>query len=127
MFPDAVCERLSLVGIAARDIADEGMRMSELAFGPTRNRSLLGTLNDFVFMAQRGTLDGPNPSHQRSSCGSVADPNSSAGRREPDRVIANRIWGVNRCRDGHRLASLRCSIVRNRLGASRLPSGAARS
>src|SRR5436190_7171423 len=46
VFPDAVFERLSLVGIAARDIADEGMRMSELAFGRTRNRSLLGTLND---------------------------------------------------------------------------------
>jgi hypothetical protein len=52
VFPDAVCERLSLVGIAARDIADEGKRMSELAFGRTRNRSLLGTLNDFAFMAQ---------------------------------------------------------------------------
>lgn len=52
VFPDAVCERLSLIGIAARDIADEGMRMSELAFGRTRNRSLLGTLNDFAFMAQ---------------------------------------------------------------------------
>ena len=54
VFPDVVCERLSLIGIAARDIADEGMRMSELAFGRTRNRSLLGTLNDFVFMAQSG-------------------------------------------------------------------------
>jgi hypothetical protein len=54
VFPDEVCERLSLIGIAARDIADEGMRMSELAFGRTRNRSLLGTLNDFAFMAQSG-------------------------------------------------------------------------
>ena len=52
VFPDAVCERLAMVGIAARDIADERMRMSELAFGRTRNRSLLGTLNDFAFMAQ---------------------------------------------------------------------------
>jgi hypothetical protein len=54
VFPDAVCERLARAGIAARDIADEGMRMSELAFGRTRNRSLLGTLNDFAFMAQSG-------------------------------------------------------------------------
>ena len=52
VFPDAVCERLATVGVAARDIADQGMRMSELAFGRTRNRSLLGTLNDFAFMAQ---------------------------------------------------------------------------
>ena len=52
VFPDAVCERLAIVGVAAADIADERMRMSELAFGRTRNRSLLGTLNDFAFMAQ---------------------------------------------------------------------------
>ncbi len=44
VFPDAVCERLAIVGVAAADIADERMRMSELAFGRTRNRSLLGTL-----------------------------------------------------------------------------------
>lgn len=54
VFPDAVCERLSIVGVAAADIADERMRMSELTFGRTRNRSLLGTLNDFAFMAQSG-------------------------------------------------------------------------
>jgi hypothetical protein len=52
VFQDAVCERLSIVGVAAGDIADERVRMSELGFGRTRNRSLLGTLNDFAFMAQ---------------------------------------------------------------------------
>ena len=52
--PVAVCERLSIVGVAAADIVDERMRMSELAFGRTRNRSLLGNLNDFAFMAQSG-------------------------------------------------------------------------
>ena len=61
MFPDAVCERLSLVGVAAADIADERMRMSELAFGRTRNRSLLGTLNDFAFMAQQGNVNRAEP------------------------------------------------------------------
>ena len=50
--PDAVCERLAIVGIAATDIADERVRMLDSAFGRTRNRSLLGTLNDFAFMAQ---------------------------------------------------------------------------
>jgi hypothetical protein len=54
VFPDAVCERLAIVGVAAGDIANERMRMSDLAFGRTRNRSLLGTLNDFAFMAQSG-------------------------------------------------------------------------
>ena len=52
VFPDAVCERLAIVGVNPEDIADERARMSESAFGRTRNRSLLGTLNDFVFMAQ---------------------------------------------------------------------------
>ncbi len=52
VFPDAVCEVLGDVGVAAEDVADERSRMSEIAFGRTRNRSLLGTLNDFAFMAQ---------------------------------------------------------------------------
>jgi hypothetical protein len=52
VFPDAVCERLAIVGVTAEDIVDERARMSEIAFGRTRNRSLLGTLNDFAFMAQ---------------------------------------------------------------------------
>ena len=54
VFPDAVCERLSTVGVTVADIADERMRMLDSAFGRTRNRSLLGTLNDFAFMAQSG-------------------------------------------------------------------------
>src|SRR5438046_6277486 len=61
VFPDAVCERLAIVGVAAADIADERMRMSELAFGRTRNRSLLGTLNDFASMAQQGNINQVEP------------------------------------------------------------------
>ena len=61
VFPDAVCEVLAHVGIAAQDIADERSRMSEIAFGRTRNRSLLGTLNDFAFMAQVGNARRPEP------------------------------------------------------------------
>jgi hypothetical protein len=61
MFPDAVCERLAIVGVAAADIADERERMSEIAFGRTRNRSLLGTLNDFAFMAQSGNARRTEP------------------------------------------------------------------
>ena len=52
VFPDVVCDVLGHVGVAVADIADERSRMSEIAFGRTRNRSLLGTLNDFAFMAQ---------------------------------------------------------------------------
>ena len=46
--------RLCIVGVAAADIADERSRMSKIVFGRTRNRSLLGPLNDFAFMAQSG-------------------------------------------------------------------------
>ena len=56
VFPDAVCEALVAVGVAASDIADERSRMSEIGFGRTRNPSLLGTLNDFAFMAQQGNI-----------------------------------------------------------------------
>ena len=61
VFPDAVCEVLANVGVASADIADERSRMSEIAFGRTRNRSLLGTLNDFAFMAQVGSARRPEP------------------------------------------------------------------
>ena len=57
VFPDAVCEMLVNVGVTASDIAEERLRMSDLAFGRTRNRSLLGTLNDFAFMAQSGRVN----------------------------------------------------------------------
>ena len=52
VFPNAVCDRLAVIGVPAADIAEERARMSEMVFGRTRNRSLLGTMNDFAFMAQ---------------------------------------------------------------------------
>ena len=61
IFPDAVCEVLAAVGVPAANIADERARMSKVAFGRTRNRSLLGTMNDFAFMAQVGSARRPEP------------------------------------------------------------------
>jgi hypothetical protein len=61
VLPDAVCERLAISGVDAADIADERARMAEIAFGRTRNRSLLGTLNDFAFMAQQGNANRNEP------------------------------------------------------------------
>jgi hypothetical protein len=55
VFPDVVAGVLAAVGVAAKDIADERSRMRHITFGRTRNRSLLGTLNDFAFMAQQGS------------------------------------------------------------------------
>jgi hypothetical protein len=61
IFPDAVSAVLASVGIADECIAQERSRMSEIAFGPTMNRSLLGTLNDFAFMAQQGNVNRAEP------------------------------------------------------------------
>jgi hypothetical protein len=61
VFPDAVCEVLGHVGVAVADIAEERARMSEIAFGRIRNRSLIGTLNDFAFMAQQGNVNRVEP------------------------------------------------------------------
>lgn len=52
VFPEAVCQMLASAGVSAAAIADERSRMSQMAFGPTRSRSLLGTLNDFSFGAR---------------------------------------------------------------------------
>ena len=42
MFPDAVCEMLANVGVAAGNIAEERIRMSEMAFGRTYFRQAAG-------------------------------------------------------------------------------------
>ena len=52
VFPDTVCAVLAAVGVPAMDIAEERARMSEMVFGRTKNRSLLGTMTDYTFMAQ---------------------------------------------------------------------------
>jgi hypothetical protein len=52
VFPDTVCAVLAAVGVPAMDIAEERARMSAMAFGRTRNRSLLGTMTDYTLMAQ---------------------------------------------------------------------------
>jgi len=49
VFPDAVCHVLAAVGIGAEDIADERSRMSEISFGRTNNRSLLGDVERLRF------------------------------------------------------------------------------
>jgi hypothetical protein len=52
VFSDAVGEVLAAIGVPAPDIADERAHMLDVRFGRTRNRSLLGTMNDFAFMVQ---------------------------------------------------------------------------
>ena len=61
LFPEAVCDVLAAVGVGPVDVAGERAKMSEIAFGRTNNRSLLGTLNDFAFMAQHGNANRAEP------------------------------------------------------------------
>jgi hypothetical protein len=61
VFLDGVSDVLAAVGISAEEIAEERSSMSEIAFGRTNNRSLLGTLNDFAFMAQHGNANRAEP------------------------------------------------------------------
>jgi hypothetical protein len=51
-FPDAVCQMLGAFGVPAEAIESESLQMAEIAFGRTRSRSLLGSLNDFSLMAR---------------------------------------------------------------------------
>jgi hypothetical protein len=51
-FPEAVCRMLAFVGVSETDIDHERSEMSVIAFGRTKSRSLLGTLNDFSFGAR---------------------------------------------------------------------------
>jgi hypothetical protein len=119
VLPDAVCQMMAAVGVAAQDIAEEHSRMSELAFGRTRNRSLLGTLNDFAFMAQCAGAKRTEPESPEELMQFLAQtpilPLDGASPLELTRAA----FGLNRCCEGPDVASLRCSIVRERLGASR--------
>ena len=52
VFPATVCRILGAVGVPAADVEHERSRMSEIAYARTKNRSLLGTLNDMSFGAR---------------------------------------------------------------------------
>ena len=65
---------LAAVGIGDGRIAEERSQMSEIAFGPTRNRSLLGTLNDFAFMAQHGNANRAEPESPEELMQFLAEP-----------------------------------------------------
>ena len=58
--PVALSERmgqvLTVLGVDGRAIAVERAAMAEVVFAPTRSRSLLGSLNDFGFMARAGLI-----------------------------------------------------------------------
>jgi hypothetical protein len=51
-FPAAVAEMLAAIGVPSEAIEQERSLMSPIAFGSTRSRSLLGSLNDFSLLAR---------------------------------------------------------------------------
>jgi hypothetical protein len=51
-FSNAVCQVLSAIGVPPADVELERSTMSEIAYGRTKSRSLLGTLNDMSFGAR---------------------------------------------------------------------------
>ena len=51
-FPKAVSETLIGFGVPTAAVERERSSMSPIAIGPTRNRSLLGSLNEFAFLAR---------------------------------------------------------------------------
>jgi hypothetical protein len=53
---------LAFVGVPASGIDDERSQMSAIAFGRTKGRSLLGTLNDFSFGARVHFVTSPEGS-----------------------------------------------------------------
>ena len=93
VFPDAVCERLAIVGVAAADIADERMRMSEIGVRPDQESQLAWHLERLRI---HGSIGGRSTDRTRVARGAdavpLADTDSSAGRRKPDRVDASRVW-----------------------------------
>jgi hypothetical protein len=62
VLPAAVGEMLAWIGVPESLIAEERRQMSEIAFGRTNSRSLLGTMNDFALGARVHFITGRNDS-----------------------------------------------------------------
>lgn len=58
---DAVSDRLAALGVSAAHIEQERRRMSEVVFAGTDDRSVLGTMNDYAFMAREIHAQGGAP------------------------------------------------------------------
>ena len=58
---DAVSNRLAALGVSAAQIEHERQQMSEVSFARTNDRSVLGTMNDYAFMAKATHARGDGP------------------------------------------------------------------
>src|SRR5439155_19327146 len=99
VLPDAVCDVLAAVGVAAEGIADERSRMSEIAFGRIHKRSLMGTLNDFAFMARQGNAQAAEPESPQELMRFIAQTpilplDGAEPYRDPRRAHSERGWSA---------------------------------
>ena len=62
VLPDAVSGMLAWIRVPEGVIAEERLHMSEIAFGRTNSRSLLGTMNDFALGVRVHFITGRNES-----------------------------------------------------------------
>ncbi len=61
VLPDVVCDRLAAIGVSSARIDQEREQMSDVVFARTDNRSVLGTMNDYAFMAKEMHARGNAP------------------------------------------------------------------
>jgi hypothetical protein len=86
-----VCEVLAVVDVAAADIADERARMTEVGFGRTMNRSLLGAMTDYTLMAQHVAAQRAEPETPEELMRFLARTPIPAGRCEAERPDTCRV------------------------------------
>lgn len=61
VLPDAVSVRLAAIGVPAALIDQERQQMVDVVFARTDDRSVLGTMNDYAFMAREIHVRGEAP------------------------------------------------------------------
>jgi hypothetical protein len=95
VLPDAVSQMLGAVGVPAADAEDERLRMSEMAYGRTKSRSLLGTLKRLLVWRAPALRRSATrlPGRHRAATGRNA--HHAAGRRLSDRPDPRAVLSVN--------------------------------
>lgn len=83
---DSLREVLLLLGVAPGEVEAEHSRMSEVGFRPTRNRRVLGTLNDFIFQLSWYLNERPAASLLEASLRLAETPCGPIGHASPDRL-----------------------------------------
>ena len=126
--PAAVGDMLTAVGVPWEAIEQELAQMSPVNLGRTRSRSLLGSLTEFTRLAWFDFKTRPDIpldviARELAEVPLILPLKGDPRQRGHAAVVRGEVNAV----PGRSRASLRQSILRDRLGASRLPFGAARS